>query len=448
VTPASNQTSRPPGTFLLGHLASYRRNPLKFFCQSALASPDLVRFRMGHRWLFLLIEPRYIRHVLQEHPRNYVKGVSYESLRILLGDGLLTADGDGWQRQRRLIQPAFLKQTLIGKLDIVAACVEGVIERFHQRAGGPPFDLVPEMMRLAFDVVGRTVLGINMAEQADDVERVFGRASQFVYDRMQSLVKMPEWWPGRGTRRFRKERDQLDRLVIRVIERHRQAGDGGRTLLSMLMAASDPETGQGMSDRQLRDELLTFIGAGYETTGDGLCWIFYLLSSAPNVLTRLEAEVDAEIGDRAPDGADLAKLTYAGQVIDESWRLYPPAWAFTRSAVEADVIDGHRIPKNAIVVVSPYVNQHHPRFWPDPERFDPDRFAPGCEILNFGYFPFGAGPHMCVGKHLSLFEVKVALAMIARRFRVRLVPGQAIRPEPGIALRPAPGMMVTVESRR
>jgi cytochrome P450 len=203
-----------------------------------------------------------------------------------------------------------------------------------------------------------------------------------------------------------------------------------------------------MSDRQLRDELLTFIGAGYETTGDGLCWIFYLLSSAPNVLARLEAEVDAELGDRAPDGADLTKLTYAGQVIDESWRLYPPAWAFTRSAVEADVIDGHRIPKNAIVVVSPYVNHRHPRFWADPERLDPDRFAPGREIPNFGYFPFGAGPHMCVGKHLSLFEVKVALAMIARRFRVRLVPGQAIRPEPGIALRPAPSLMVTVEARR
>ena len=238
---------------------------------------------MGYMPLFLVIEPRYIRHVLQEHPRNYVKGVSYESLRILLGDGLLTADGEGWQRQRRLIQPAFLKQTLLGKLDIVAACVQDVIERFRQRAGGPPFDLVPEMMRLAFDVVGRTVLGINIAEEADDVERVFGNASQFVYHRMQSIVKMPEWWPGRGMRRFRKEREQLDMLVIRVIERHRQAGESGRTLLSMLMAASDPETGQGMSDRQLRDELLTFIGAGYETTGDGLSWIFYLLSSAPDV---------------------------------------------------------------------------------------------------------------------------------------------------------------------
>ena len=213
------------------------------------------------------------------------------------------------------------------------------------------------------------------------------------------------------------------------------------------MAARDPETGRGMTDTQLRDELLTLLGAGYQTTGDGLCWIFDLLSSAPQVRARLEAEVDAQLGDRAPGDADLAKLTYADQVIDESWRLYPPAWGFTRSAVAADVIDGHEIPKNAIVVVSPYVNHRHPRFWTEPQRFDPDRFASGRVIPSFAYFPFGGGPHMCVGKHLSLFEVKVALTMIVRRFRVRLVPDQAIRPEPGIALRPAPSMMVTVEAR-
>jgi cytochrome P450 len=213
------------------------------------------------------------------------------------------------------------------------------------------------------------------------------------------------------------------------------------------MSARDPDTGEGITDRQLRDELLTFIGAGYETTGDGLSWIFYLLSSSPEVQSRLEAEVDAQLGGRAPSDAELSRLTYAQQVIDESWRLYPPAWGFTRSAVEADVIDGHEIPKNAIVVISPYVNHRHPRFWTDPDRFDPERFAPGLDIPNFAYFPFGAGPHMCIGKHLGLLEVKMALSMIARRFRIRLAPDQAIRPEPGIALRPVPAMMVMVEAR-
>jgi cytochrome P450 len=447
VSPPPKQTPRPPGTFFLGNLGSYRQDPLKLFLDSALESPDIVRFRMAYMSLFLVVEPRYIKHVLQDHQNNYVKGVSYESLRILLGDGLLTAEGDLWRRQRRLIQPAFLKQTLIGKLDVLALCVARLIDRFHERAGGPPFDLVPEMMRLAFDVVGRTVLGIDIAHEVDNVEHVFAEASQFAYERMQSVVKMPEWWPSSGIRRFKKLRQQLDVLVVRVIGRHRREGHGGTTLLSALMAARDPETGGGMSDTQLRDEILTFLGAGYETTGDGLCWIFHLLSSAPEVRARLEAEVDAQLGDRAPGGAELSTLAYAEQVIDESWRLYPPAWGFTRSAVAADVIDGHAIPKNAIVVLSPYVNHHHPRFWSDPERFDPDRFAPGREIPNFAYFPFGGGPHMCVGKHLSLFEVKMALSMIARRFRVQLVPGQTIRPEPRIALRPAPAMLVTVEAR-
>jgi len=437
----------PPGTLVLGNLGSYRSNPLKLFLDSSLESPDIVRFRMGHMSLFLVIDPRYIRHILQENQRNYVKGVSYESLRILLGDGLLTADGDLWRRQRRLIQPAFHKQTLIGKLPIVADCVGRLIERFDQRVGGPPFDLVPEMMRLAFDVVGRTVLGIDLTSEVDDVEHAFAAASHFVYERMQSVVKLPEWWPSHGMRTFKRLRRQLDALIVRVIEQHRREADSGRTLLSALMAARDPETGHAMSDRQLRDELLTFIGAGYETTGDGLCWIFFLLSSAPDVQARLEREVDAQLSDRAPTDTDLSALTYTEQVIDESWRLYPPAWAFTRSAVNADAIDGIAIPKGAIVVVSPYVNHRHPRFWADPDRFDPERFAPGHEIPGFAYFPFGGGPHMCVGKHLSLFEVKMALTMIARRFRVRLIPGQAIRPDPGIALRPVPRMMVAVERR-
>ena len=168
-------TSRRSGGVLLGNLRSYRQDPLQLFLESALASPDIVRFRMAHVPVFLLVEPRYIKHVLQDHQRNYVKGVSYESLRLLLGDGLLTAEGDLWRRQRRLIQPAFLKQTLIGKLDILAGCVARLIDRSTQRAGGPPFDLVPEMMRLAFDVVGRTVLGIDVADEADDVEHVVRR---------------------------------------------------------------------------------------------------------------------------------------------------------------------------------------------------------------------------------------------------------------------------------
>jgi cytochrome P450 len=448
VSAPPKHTPRPRGSFFLGHLRSYRRDPLQLFLDSALESPDIVRFRLAYMSLFLVIEPQYIKHVLQDNQRNYVKGVSFESLRIVIGDGLLIADGEPWRAQRRLIQPLFHKQALIGKLDILAGCVDRAIERLHQRSGGPPFDLVPEMMRLAFDVVGRTVLGIDIAHEIDDMQHVFTEITQFAYERMLSVVKMPEWWPSGRVRRFLQLREQLDVMVVRVIERHRQQGQGGTTLLSALMAARDPETGQGMSNTQLRDEVLSLLGAGYETTGDGLCWIFYLLSSAPEVRERLEAEVDAQLGDRAPGAAELSTLTYAEQVIDESLRLYPPAWCFTRTAVEADVIDGHEIPKHATVVLSPYVNHRHPRFWPDPDRFDPDRFAPGRKIPSFAYYPFGGGSHMCVGKYLSLFEVKVALAMITRRFRVRVVPEQQITPKPGFALRPAPRMMVTLEARR
>jgi cytochrome P450 len=452
-------TPGPRGSLVLGHLSAYKKDPLGFFLGAALEFPDIARFRMAHMPLFLVVRPEYIAHVLTDNARNYLKGPSYDSLKLLLGEGLLTAEGELWRRQRRLAQPAFLRQSLAKKVGTMTGAIARLVERWRARPPGA-FDLVPEMMHLAFDIVGETLMGAAIADEMAAVEPAMVGAAEHIYRRMQAPIKLPPGLPTAGNRRFRGWVRVLDELVARVIAGHRQQpldnhrrpaseepGEGD--LLSALMAARDEETGAGMDDRQLRDEVITFLTAGHETTGDALAWTFWLLGRDAAVERRLHDEVDLVLDGRRPGADDLPNLGYTGQVIDESMRLYPPAYAFTRTAVERDQIDGHEVPRGAFIVISPWVNHRHPRFWREPERFDPERFAPASveAIPQYAYFPFGGGPHKCIGQHLSLLELKLAVAMIAQRFRLRLVDGQAVRPDPGIALRPAPAVMVELESR-
>jgi len=437
----------PRGSLVAGSYRDYRRDPLGFFLDAGLRWGDLVRFRFVYKPAFLVTEPSYIKHVLQDRRQNYIKGISYDSLRLLLGEGLLVSEGDLWKRQRKLAQPIFHRNRMEEKLAIMTGCVESLLDRWRERR--EPFDVVADMMRLAFDIVGRALMGADIVEERLEVERVLNDAIEYVYRHMEAPFKLPPSLPTRANRRFRECLRTLDGVVARVLARHRAGQGESGTLLSLLMKARDDETGRGMSDRQLRDEILTFLLAGHETTADALVWTWTLLSDHPEIEDRLHAELDAVLGGRAPRVEDLAKLAYTGQVIDESMRIYPPAWSFTRSAVEEDELGGYRIPKGSIVIVSPYVNHRLPRFWSDPARFDPERFLPEkAEALDtYAYFPFGGGPHTCIGKHLSLLEVKVGLAMIAQRFRVRVLPDQDRTPLPRISLRPKEKIAVQIEPR-
>lgn len=438
----------PRGELLTGSYRAYRKDPLGFFLDAGLRYPDLARFRFVYKPAFLVTNPPFIKHILQDRRQNYVKGISYDSLRLLLGQGLLVSEGDLWRRQRKLAQPVFHRNRMEAKLGIMTACVDAVVERWRGRT--EPVDVVGDMMRLAFDIVGRTLMGADIVEEMAQVEAVLNDAIEHVYRHMEAPLKIPTSVPTSANRRFRKHLATLDGVVARVIARNRAGKGEAGTLLSLLMNARDDETGQGMSDRQLRDEVLTFLLAGHETTGDALVWTWTLLSDHPEVEARLHAELDRVLGGRAPSVEDLGRLVYTGQVIDESMRIYPPAWSFTRSAAGEDELGGYRIPKDAIIVISPYVNHRLPRFWSDPERFDPDRFAPGrAEALDtYAYFPFGGGPHTCIGKHLSLIEVKVGLAMLAQRYRVRVVPGQDLTALPRISLRPKGRILARIEPRR
>lgn len=439
----------PRGTPILGNLRELRRDPLGLFLKTAIDFGGLARIRVAHLDVYLVSEPALIKHVLVDNMRSYVKGVSYESLRFVLGNGLLTAEGDLWRRQRRLMNGAFSRQALMDKVPTLVGCAASVCDRWEARAeSGEPFDLVPEMMRLAFDVVGQTIFGTDIAAQMDEVDRALPTISAWIYGRTRSPVNVPPAIPTPGNLRYRRAAAILDRVVESVIDARRQGAPRG-DLLSTLMNARYEDTGRSMSDRQLRDEVLTLLLAGHETTGSALCWAFHFLADHPTALARLHEELDGVLGGRAPTADDLPLLEYTGRVIDEAIRLLPPAWSFTRAAVQDDVLGTFLVPRGAMMIISPYVNHRHPAYWTNPDVFDPDRFEEGRAkaIEKYHYFPFGGGPHMCIGKHLTLFETKVTLALLAQRYRVVRAGDGALTLDPNISLRPGAPIPVRVERR-
>jgi cytochrome P450 len=449
LTTAASIPPGPRGSLLLGSLREVMRDPLTLFLDAAKAHGGVVRFRFAHLQAFLISEPAYIKRVLTENMRNYPKGASYASLRHALGDGLLVSEGELWKRQRRLLNPVFARQILRDKTPVMYECARSACERWERAAAaGEGIDLGAEMMRLAFDVVGRVVLGSEVDAEMEEVAAVEPIAGAWVYGHLRALIKVPPWVPTPNNLRYRRALGVLHDVVQRVIDRHRVQGEVP-DMMTLLMSARDDETGRGMTDRQLRDEVLTFLIAGHETTGAALAWVYVLLAAHPEIERRLHAEVDAVLGDRPITPDDLSRLPYVGQVIDEAMRLYPSSWSFMRTAADRDRMGDYEIPRGAIVIISPWVNHRLPRFWPSPDTFDPDRFAPDAvkEHDTYQYFPFGHGPHLCIGKYLTLYEMKVAVATISQRHRLVREDQDPIQPATEITMKPARAIPVRLVPR-
>ena len=321
-------------------------------------------------------------------------------------------------------------------------------------AAGRPFDVASEMMRLTYTIAGRTLFSADVSDPAEmeEVEEAMAVLLAHTYRRLERLAEPPEWLPTIGRHRFRKARAAVDRVVYRILAQ-RRSGEEGKgepaDLVARLLRERDEETGQGMTDEQVRNEALTLLLAGHETTANALTWTFYLLARHPEVQERLRDEAGQVFGDRAPEASDLQSLVYAERVLRESMRLYPPIWAMERRAVRDGELGGYPIPGGSTVVVSPWVTHRHPGFWEEPERFDPGRFTEerSAGRPSLAYLPFGAGPRFCVGGHFARTEALVILAMAARRWRLRLVPGHAVTPKAGITLRARHGVWVTAEPR-
>ena len=441
----------PRGIPILGVLPALRRDPTAVFMQSARRFGDVVYLKIGSRRGFLITNPADVRHVLQDNARNYHKSPLYAKLRASLGNGLLTSEDEFWLRQRRIAQPAFHRQRIATLAGIMADSARDTAARWQSIAAlGEPSDVAEEMMRLTRTVVLRALLGADLGPFAATIDHAWTVLNQHIGESFWSLG-FTDRLPTSKYRRFQAARAVLRGAVDHVISQRRNtpSGDGDGDLLSMLLSARDEETGEAMTDEQLRVEVTTFLLAGQETTSLALTWTWYLLSQHPESQRRLEEEIDTVLDGRAPEYGDLVNLPYTRMVIDEAMRLYPPAWGFSRQALSDDELGGFHLPRGWLAFVIPYVLHRLPAFWQNPDAFDPERFLPerSADRPKFVYLPFGAGPRQCIGNQFALIEAHLIVATLAQRYRLHLVPGHTVEPWALITLRPRFGMPMIIERR-
>jgi cytochrome P450 len=426
----------PRGNFLLGNLPEFRRDMTGFLERTARQHGDVVPLRFAHMRFVLLNQPDAIEEVLVKQTKNFVKNVTEPVWWALLGKGLLLSEGDFWIRQRRMMQPAFHRARIAEYGRVMVAFTE---RRLAAWRDGEVRDVHADMMGLTLEVVAQTLFDTDVAEQAPAVGRALETVlAEFSRQILQPLP-LPLSLPTPGNRRFRRAVAELDAIIYDIIERRRAqpgSADAG-DLLSVLLHAQDDE-GSGMTDRQLRDEVMTLFLAGHETTAITLSWAWYLLATNPAVAAKLDAELSTLAGE-APTVDALHRLPYTAKVVRETLRLYPPVWTLEgRRALRDCTIAGHRIKAGTVMLLSPWVTHRDPRFYADPERFDPDRWTDefAKQLPRYAYFPFGGGQRLCIGQSFAEMEAALILATIGQRYHLALADNRAIGPAPSITLRP------------
>jgi cytochrome P450 len=424
-----------------------RRDPLAFLTEVASYGP-VAHFRIGRQDIFLITDPAGIEDVLITHAASFKKGRALERAKRTLGEGLLTSEGSVHLRQRRLMQPAFHKARIAQYAAAMTRASAAMRERWHP---GAPLDLAVEMNRLTLAIVTETLFGADVGSESDTA-----RVQQAITDvlEMVDLVLVPfaDWLvhlPLPRMRRFRAAQRALDRVIYGIIEDRRRSGSDRGDLLSMLLHAQDAEDGAAMSDEQVRDEVLTLFLAGHETTANALTWTWVLLARHRDVERHVHREIDAVLGARLPTFEDLARLPYTRAVVSESMRLYPPAWTMGRRALVDYRWSGYDIPAGSIVLMTQWVVHRDARLWPEPERFDPERWLPEPPPRpRFAYFPFGGGNRMCIGDQFAWTEAMLVLVTLAQAWRLKLDPLHPIEPQPLITLRTRHGVRATPLQRR
>ncbi len=428
-------------------LRSLSRDPLNFHLKMHQRYGDVVRISFGVSSAYLLRRPEHAKHVLQDNHTNYDKrNFDYRVLKPIVGEGLLTSNGDHWRGQRKLIQPAFQRERITALVPLIVERTEALIARWKAQPDASR-DVSRDMSRLTLEIVTEALFGVDAGESAAEIGEAFLILSRNVMDQYGSLPAMLPFLPTPGNLRAKRARKRLHAIVDRLIaeRRSRPAGDD---LLSAMLEARDEDSGRPMSETQLRDEVTTFLLAGHDTTANALSWTFYLLSQHPQIADRVESEIDQVLGAEPVAAAAIPQLNFGRAVLQESMRLYPPAWIISRATIEADEIGGYVIDKRALVAVCAYDTQRLADVWPEPEKFDPGRFIDNhAGPVPFAYYPFGAGPRMCIGAGLATIEAIVILATVMRKCRLRLVPGQTVEPEALITLRPRNGLEMTVDWR-
>jgi cytochrome P450 len=434
--PATQPLRKPP--CFAGAVRELVRSPHRFFLKLTREYGDIVQYRVTPEPAYLINHPDFVQHVLVSNGRNYNKDTHLNKymLQAITGQGLLTSENPLWRQQRRLIQPAFHQKSLVKFVSLIQDATSQTLARLSTYAAtNEPFDMAQEMMQLTLNIVSRALFGYDIDQQASLVGEAINTLIEIAKPKQQ---------------RFQEMLKVLDEVVYNIIQQRRQQPHSEQLdLLDMLIQARYAETGEGMSDQQIRDEVMSLLVAGHETTANTLSWLWYLLAQHPAVVAKIEAEIDGLLDCRFPTISDFPRLTYSNKVIKESMRLYPSAWSISRRALADDNIGGYHIPAGAIVALSPYTLQRHPTFWPEPETFDPERFAPEQEVRRhrYAYIPFGAGARKCIGDQLALMESIIILPMTLQKFRLQLVPNHPIEEHALVTLRPKYGIMMTATNR-
>jgi cytochrome P450 len=437
----------PPRKPIVGHLLEFRRAPLRFLLDSAQNYGDIVYFRFGPQEIFLINHPDYIRDVLVTNNQNFVKSRGLEMAKKFLGEGLLTSEGEFHRRQRRLSQPAFHHKRVKAYAEVMADYAARTRERWRD---GEELDISQEMMRLTLAIVAKTLFDADVESETKEIGEALTDIMQ-LFDRITTpFAGLLEKLPLPSNFRFLKAKQRLDATIYRIIEERRATREDRGDLLSMLLLAQDEEgDGGSMTDLQLRDEAMTIFLAGHETTANALTWTWYLVSQHPEVEAKLHAEIDSNLGGRLPTADDMARLRYTEMVFAEAMRLYPPAWTIGRRALNDYKIDKYGVPAGSIILMSQYVMHHTARYYPDPYKFDPERWRPEARAARpkFSYFPFGGGPRVCIGEPFAWMEGVLLIATIAQQWKMRLAEEGRVELKPMITLRPRYGMRMKVERR-
>jgi len=418
-----------------------------FFSNLARQYGDLAYMRMTGEHLFVASNPAVIRDVLITHNQNFHKSRGLERIKILLGEGLLTSEDAFHLRQRRLMQPAFHRE----RIAAYASTMVGYADRVRRAwTPGTTLDVAREMSRLTLLIVGKTLFDADVESQARDVGEAMSGLMDSFWTLMLPFGETLQRLPIPHIRRGRKARERLDAIIYGMIrERRANLGDRGDLLSMLLMAQDDEDRGRGMTDRQIRDEAMTIFLAGHETTANALTWTWFLLSQSPEVERRLHQEIDGVLNGRLPGVADVDRLPYTTRVVTESMRLYPPAWLVGRRAVNEYGIGPYYVPPRSIIVMSQWIVHRDPRYYTEPDRFEPDRWTAEFKtaLPRFAYFPFGGGPRQCIGESFAWMELVLLVATLAQQWRFELVPGHPVVPQAAITLRPKYGMKMIANAR-
>jgi len=440
----------PRGYPIIGNLPHMLRNPLQFLTNTVRQYGEVVHLgAMGPQQLYLVAHPDHVKYILQENNQNYTKGENFKAIKLIIGDGLAVNEGEAWRRERRLMQPTFHRQRVGALVNLMTQTISQMLDNWRTIEPGKPLDVFAQMMQLAQTILLKSLFSINSSDEINDLNQAWDTAYEYLSSQLWAVFKLPLWVPTPKNRRFQQAMQTLDTAVYRIIQERRQSNNVPDDLLSMLMDAYDEESGQGLSDKQLRDEIMAIFTGGFETSAAVLSWTWYLLSQHPNVERQLQEELVRVLGGRTPTLEDLPNLKYTRMVLEESMRLYPGAWVFTRTNLHDDEIGGYHIPAHSVIMISPYVTHRLPAFWENPEDFNPERFTKEkvASRPRYAYYPFGGGPRQCIGEIFAMTEMQLIIAIVAQQYRLHLVPGHPVEEEPMFTLRPRHGIQMTLAAQ-